>query len=239
MTGPPAKKRRAGVLGGMGPEATLVFLEKFYALTRGRREQERPPLLVNIDPEVPDRNEAWRGNGTSPAESLARMGRTLKQAGADFCVMACVTAHGFVESFEGDVGIPLIRMPDVVADALGKGASTGGPVGLLATTTTLEMKLFQKAFAARNSALIVPEEKEQRALMHAIYSIKKGEDPYSSVLAVAQSLVARGAHTLLLGCTDLSVLRPLHLEGCTVVDALDLLAQRTLAEIEQNVRSNS
>ena len=75
--------------------------------------------------------------------------------------------------------------------------------------------------------------------MHAIYSIKKGEDPHSKVLAVAQSLVARGAHTLLLGCTDLSVLRPLRLEGCAVVDALDLLAQRTLAEIEKNVRSDS
>jgi aspartate racemase len=223
----------------MGPEATLVFLEKFYSLTRGRREQERPPLLVDIDPEVPDRNEAWRGDGTSPAESLARMGRSLKQAGADFCVMACVTAHGFVESFEKDVGIPLIRMPEVVADALSKGADASGSVGLLATTTTLQMKLFQKAFAARNSTLIVPEEKEQRALMHAIYAIKKGEDPYSSVLAVAQSLVSRGAHTMLIGCTDLSVLRPLHLEGCTVVDALDLLAQRTLAEIEKNVRSDS
>lgn len=239
MKGSRAKMWRAGVLGGMGPEATLVFLQKFYSLTRGRREQNRPPLLVSIDPEVPDRNEAWRGLGTSPTAALAQMGRSLRQAGADFCVMACVTAHGFVESFEKDVGIPLIRMPDVVAEALGTGASANGPVGLLATTTTLEMKLFQNAFAARNSPLIVPDENEQQALMDAIYSIKKGEDPRSSVLAVAKSLVARGAHTLLLGCTDLSVLDPLHLEGCAVVDALDLLAQRTLAEIEKNVRSDS
>ncbi len=119
MKGARTKMRRAGVLGGMGPEATLVFLEKFYSLTRGRREQKRPPLLVNIDPEVPDRNEAWRGLGTSPAAALAQMGRSLRQAGADFCVMACVTAHGFVESFEKDVGIPLIRMPDVVAAGVG------------------------------------------------------------------------------------------------------------------------
>jgi aspartate racemase len=229
--------RRAGVLGGMGPEATLVFLEKFYALTRGRLEQARPPLLLNIEPGVPDRNQAWRGAGTSPAAALAQMGRTLKQAGADFCVMACITAHGFVESFDEEVGIPLIRMPDVVAEALGAGADV--PVGLLATTTTLEMKLFQKAFAARNSSLIVPDEKEQEALMGAIYSIKKGENARSSVLTVAKSLVARGAQTMLLGCTDLSVISPLHLWGCTVVDALDLLAARTLAEIEKKAKSDS
>ena len=233
MTGFRAPMRRAGVLGGMGPEATLVFLDKFYALTRGRVEQARPALLVNIDPEVPDRNEAWRGRGISPAAALARMGRTLKQAGADFCVMACITAHGFVESFDEDVGIPLIRMPDVVADALGTGPAADRPVGLLATTTTLEMRLFQKAFAARHASLIVPDESGQEALMHAIYSIKKGEDARSSVLAIARSLVARGAHIMLLGCTDLSVLEPLQLDGCTVVNALDLLAQRTLAEIEK------
>jgi len=211
----------------MGPEATLVFLEKFYSLTRGRLEQARPALLVNIDPTVPDRNEAWRGSGTSPAAALAQMGRSLKHAGADFCVMACITAHGYVESFEDEVGIPLIRMPDVVAEALG---DAHGPVGLLATTTTIEMKLFQKAFVARNSSLIVPHESEQESLMRAIYSIKKGEDARPTVLAVAKSLVARGARTVLLGCTDLSVLSPLNLSGCTVVDALDLLAQRTLAE---------
>ena len=239
MTGSRATGHRAGVLGGMGPEATLVFLEKFYARTRGRREQARPPLLVNIDPEVPDRNEAWRGVGTSPAAALAQMGLSLKRAGADFCVMACITAHGFVESFEGEAGIPLIRMPEVVAEALGTGQNAGRPVGLLATTTTLEMRLFQKAFAARNSALIVPETSAQEALMDAIYAIKKGEDARSSVLAIANSLITRGAHTILLGCTDLSVLGPLDLESCTVVDALDLLAERTLAEIEKKATSDS
>lgn len=251
MTEPRAKMRQAGVLGGMGPEATLVFLEKFYSLTRGRLEQTRPALLVNIDPQVPDRNQAWSGIGMSPAASLAQMGRKLKQAGADFCVMACVTAHGYVESFERDVGIALIRMPDVVAEALrperregnpekpqrgdaGRTATTAAsPVGLLATTTTLEMKLFQTAFAARNSPLILPDKIGQEALMRAIYAIKKGEDARSIVIAVAKSLVARGARRLLLGCTDLSVLSPVGLEGCTVVDALDLLAQRTLAEIEK------
>lgn len=221
--------RRAGVLGGMGPEATFAFLEKFYCLTRGRREQERPALIVNIDPAVPDRNEAWRGRGPNPAASLAQMGRSLRQAGADFCVIACVTAHGYVQSFERDAGLPLIRMPEVVADALGP---EFGSVGLLATTTTIEMRLFQQAFATRNVPLILPEPSGQKSLMQAIYAIKKGEDARASVFAVANSLIERGARVLLLGCTDLSVLSPLRIERCTVVEALDLLAQRTLAEIE-------
>lgn len=232
MTGPRAKMRRAGVIGGLGPEATLAFLERFYALTRGRLEQARPALLVNFDPHVPDRNEAWNGIGMSPAASLTNMGRSLAQAGADFCVMACVTAHGYVDSFERDVGIPLLRMPDVVAGALRTAATADSPVGLLATSTSLEMNLFQTAFAAQNTPLILPDKIGQEALMRAIYAIKKGEDARSIVLAIAKSLVARGARRLLLGCTDLSVVSPVCLEGCIVLDALQLLAERTLAEIE-------
>ncbi len=82
------------------------------------------------------------------------MGRSLRQAGADFCVMACVTAHGYVDSFERDVGIPLLRMPDVVADALRTEATPDSPIGLLATSTSLEMNLFQTALAARNIPLL-------------------------------------------------------------------------------------
>jgi aspartate racemase len=237
MREPRATMRRAGVIGGMGPEATLAFLEKFYSLTRGRLEQARPALLVNIDPQVPDRNEAWNGSGTSPTASLTKMGRSLRQAGADFCVMACVTAHGYVDSFERDVGIPLLRMPDVVAAVLRTTATADSPVGLLATSTSLEMNLFQTAFSAQNIPLILPDEIGQEALMRAIYAIKQGEDGSSIVLAIAKSLVARGARRLLLGCTDLSVLGPVCLEGCTVVDALQLLAERTLAEIEMGSRA--
>lgn len=227
------KMRRAGVLGGMGPDATLAFLEKFYALTRGRREQERPSLLVNIDPSVPDRNEAWHAHGTSPRAAIMRMGRRLKRAGADFCVMACVTAHGYVENFEQEVGVPLMRMPDVVAEALANNRSMWGSIGLLATSTTYEMGLFQKAFATRGDSLIVPDKGGQEALMKAIYAIKHGENALPNVLHVAQSLAARGARTLIIGCTDLSAIGPLHLEQCEVVDALNLLAKRTLDKIER------
>lgn len=227
------KKRRAGVLGGMGPDATLAFLEKFYALTRGRREQDRPSLLINIDPTVPDRNEAWLRRGTNPRAAITSMGRRLKRAGADFCVMACVTAHGYVDKFEEEAGLPLVRMPDVVASTLIAQKQAGDTIGLLATSTTYEMKLFQKAFKAKGSSLLIPDVDGQRTLMEAIYSIKHGENAQASVLTIAGALVARGATTLILGCTDLSAIGPLNIKHCQVVDALDLLAKRTLNEIEQ------
>lgn len=220
---------RAGVLGGMGPEATLAFLAKFYALSHGRGEQERPPLLVDIDPTVPDRNAAWGGRGVSPAQALAAMGRRLRRAGADFCVMPCVTAHGYARDFEAEAGLPLLALPRVVAEAL---PGDGAPVGLLATTTTLEMRLFQDAFAPRALAPLLPAPAEQAVLMQAIYAVKRGRTEAAGVERVAAALVRRGARTLVIGCTDLSVLPAPRPAGAAVVDALDLLARRTLAEIE-------
>lgn len=226
------RARRAGVLGGMGPEATLVFLEKFYRLSRGRLEQERPPLLVDIDPGVPDRNDAWRRNDDAPGASLVRMGRRLRRAGADFCVMPCITAHGFAVDFERESGLPLLGLPSVVAQELAGGGDRGSPVGLLATTTTLEMQLFQHAFSGGSRPLVVPDPAEQEALMEAIYAVKRGREGGAAAFDVATALARRGARTLVLACTDLSVLDWADAGPCEIVDSLDLLARHTLAEIE-------
>lgn len=217
----------------MGPEATLVFLNKFYALSRGRCEQERPRLLVDIDPSVTDRNAAWRKGEDTPAAAIARMGRRLQRAGADFCVMPCVTAHGFAAEFETTTGLPLLRMPAVVAEALAASDPGETPIGLLATVTTIEMGLFQQTFSPLSLGIIVPDESHQAQLMQAIYALKRGEDARLQVLDVASHLAGRGARKLLIGCTDLSVLGPLDIAGISSTDALDLLAQRTLDEIHK------
>lgn len=221
--------KRAGVLGGMGPEATLVFLARFYALTRGRREQDRPALLIDLNPAVPDRNEAWQSASDAPAAALAEMGCRLARAGADFCVMPCITAHGYAADFETAAGIPLMRLPEITAEAF---AANGrpGPVGLLATTTSIEMRLFHEAFARAGIEALCPPAPDQECLMQAIYALKRGEDVRDDVISIADRLVAGGAQTLLVGCTDLSLLELTEVAGQPVVDALDLLARRTLEE---------
>lgn len=221
--------RRVGVLGGMGPEATLVFLEKFYALSRTRKEQDRPPLLLDMDPSVPDRNRAWTNKDKSPSHALAAMGRRLASAGADFCVLPCITAHGFADGFEESTGLPLLRLPNLVAGAL---ANTHiSSVGVLATRTALEMQLFQNAFSDRGIDAIVPGTSDQDALMQAIYAIKHGDEARAEVLAVAEHLIQNGAEALLIGCTDLSTLQLEKIGTHVCIDVLDVLAEHTLTEI--------
>jgi len=107
--------RVVGVLGGLGPEATLDFmaklLERTTALTGAVTDQEHLHLLVDCNPKVPNRNRAVAGTGPSPAPDLAAMARRLDAAGADLLVMACNTAH----HWEADIGF---QQPNCTGDCL-------------------------------------------------------------------------------------------------------------------------
>jgi len=93
----------AGVLGGMGPAATVDFMAKVYAADPATVEQDRVRLIVDCDPGVLDRNAAVRGEGPSPGPSLAAMAKGLVGAGADFLVIACNTAHAWTAEIEAAV----------------------------------------------------------------------------------------------------------------------------------------
>ena len=84
-----------GILGGMGPAATVDLVSKILAATDAARDQDHLHLIVDCNPKVPNRNEAVDGTGPSPAPALVAMARRLEAAGADFLVMACNTAHAW------------------------------------------------------------------------------------------------------------------------------------------------
>jgi len=77
-----------GVLGGMGPAATLDFLAKLQAATPVSREQDHLRVLVDINPKVPDRNV----DGSDPGPVLAAMAAGLSASGAQVLAIACNTA---------------------------------------------------------------------------------------------------------------------------------------------------
>jgi aspartate racemase len=69
-----------GVLGGLGPEATLGFLAKVLALTPAASDQEHLHLIIDNNPQVPNRNLAIAGEGPSAGPALAAMARRLERA---------------------------------------------------------------------------------------------------------------------------------------------------------------
>ena len=217
-----------GVLGGMGPEATVDFMTKVIALTPGDKDQDHIHMLVDHNPTVPNRQDAILGNGEDPTPALAAMARRLEAAGADFLVIPCNTAHVFEQAIIDAVDIPLVSIIDETINAIPDDCTA---VGLLATGGCLRAGVYQRALEARGIETIEPTAAELSELMRAVTAIKAGEGDAataSTLRSLAEALVARGAGTVIAGCTEIPLaLKPSMLD-VPLLSSTDILAQKTV-----------
>jgi len=225
------KTQVVGVLGGLGPEATLDFYAKVLALTPATRDQEHLRLLIDSNPRVPNRNEAVAGTGPSPGPLLAAMALGLERAGADFLVMVCNAAHAFQGEIETAVSIPFVSIVTETCEATLRAVPGLKTVGVLGSSGCLDAGLYQDAFAERGVTALVPEGTERDRFMKVLYRIKagdKGAEVRETMRALAGSLIAEGAEAIVAGCTEV----PLVLSGdalpCPLISSTDVLAERTV-----------
>lgn len=220
--------KTVGVLGGMGPDATVDFMSKVIAATPADKDQDHLRMLVDSNPHVPNRQEALLRGGEDPGPALAAMAKGLETAGADFLVMPCNTAHAFADAIVAAVEIPLVSIIDVTVDACA-GATA---VGVLATDGCIASGVFQEAFASRGQAAILPDEGELQELMRLITRIKSGDqgaDVAAAMRVLAHELVARGAQTIIAGCTEIPLVLKPEMLNVPLVSSTDALAAATVA----------
>ena len=217
-----------GVLGGMGPDATVDFMAKVIAATPAERDQDHLRMLVDNNPQVPNRQEALLCGGEDPGPALAAMAQGLEAGGADFLVMPCNTAHAFKHAILDAVAIPLLSIIDVTVDACEDFAA----VGVLATDGCIASGVFQEALGARRLRAILPDEAELRELMHLISRVKAGDrgaDVGAAMGALAGVLVARGADVIIAGCTEIPLVLDSAVLDVPLVSSTDVLAEATVA----------
>lgn len=226
-TGP----RVVGVLGGLGPEATLDFYAKVLSLTPAARDQDHLHLIIDSNPGVPNRNEAVAGTGPSPGPLLAEMAVGLERAGADFLVMVCNAAHAFQGEIKAAVSIPFFSIIEETCDATLRAAPGLKTVGVLGSSGCLDAGLYQQAFAKRGVKALVPEGTDRDLFMSLLYRIKagdKGAEVRETMRALADLLVGTGAQAIVAGCTEV----PLVLSGdslpCPLINSTDVLAERAV-----------
>lgn len=221
-----------GVLGGMGPEATIDFMSLVVALSGASNDQDHIHLIVDQNPKVPNRQQALRGEGPNPGAVLATMARRLEQAGADFLVMPCNTAHAFAGAIREAVKIPLISIIDVTVDEIGVACPLALAVGVMATDGMLQAGLLQNALAESGRNAILPTNDELLQLMDLIHGIKAGDKSSASrnaMAALAKALEERGAEVVIAACTEIPLL--LRKSDLTVplISTTEVLARRTVS----------
>ena len=224
--------RTVGVIGGMGPAATLDFCARVLALTPARADQDHLRLIVDNNPSIPDRNRAIAGTGPSPAPVLAAMARGLHGAGAELIVMPCNTAHAFAGAVRAATPLPFIDIIEVTAEAALAEMPGLRRAGVLGAAGCLEAGLYQTALAKRGVEALVPEGSLRERFMTLLYAIKTGDTGLparAEMAAIARDLTEQGAEAIIAGCTEVPLVLAAADLTVPLINSTDALALATIA----------
>ncbi|MCI9420748.1 MAG: aspartate/glutamate racemase family protein [Eubacterium sp.] len=221
--------KAVGVIGGLGPMATIYYLEQVTKMTDAKKDQEHLKILMESIPDTPDRTHyILEKKGTSPLPSLIKAGQELTRLGAGFLAIPCVTAHYFYEPLCGALQIPVLSLCEDTAIEMS--AKKIKRAGILATEGTIQSRVLEQVFEKYGIESVYPDSSAQQLVMEMIYGkIKKGTFPdREDIQIVKHSLLEKGAQKIVLGCTELSLLKKEYPLDTLYVDMLEILAQKTV-----------
>jgi aspartate racemase len=222
--------KTVGIIGGMGPLATVHLFERIVLRTKAQKDQEHIRVIIDNNTNIPDRTKAILGDGENPVEELVVSARILENSGADFLIMPCNTAHYFIEDIKKCVRIPFINMPEETVkytyDKYGKDTV----VGIMATDGTIKSKIYENYYCKLGIKTVVPI-KTQEKVMEFIYDvIKKGNYNAGTDLLFecVNELKDLGATAFLLGCTELSSAQYLYKFSGNFINPLEVLTESAI-----------
>jgi len=224
-------QKTAGVLGGMGPEATVDFMSKVIALTDASCDQDHVRMLVDHNPHVPNRQEAILHGGEDPGPVLADMAADLEASGADFLVIPCNTAYVFEDAILAATHIPLISIIGVSIAAAQEAAPGAERIGVLATDGCLQSGVYQSGLEAAGLTAELPTAEELQQLMSLIKAIKAGkhtEATSHAMAGLAEALASRGAGAIIAGCTEIPLVLDEDDVSVPLISSTDALAEITV-----------
>lgn len=226
-----------GVIGGLGPIATAYFMELVIKMTRAECDQQHLDMIIYNIPSTPDRTAFLLGKSQdSPLPKMLSAGRGLRREGAAYIALPCVTAHNFLPELEARLGVPVIDGVRETAVYLKERGICRA--GILATEGTISSRLFHRELAEQGIEPIAPEEEGQKAVTGLIYScVKAGKTPdMQAFFGVSQQLRRRGAQVIILGCTELSLIKRDYAIGPGCLDVLEVLAQRSITLCQKELK---
>jgi aspartate racemase len=228
-------RRTIGVLGGMGPAATVDFYGKLVAGTPADRDQDHLPVIIDAVPQIPDRSTAFLAGGVSPRDMLVQAASRLAASGADMIVMPCNTAHLWHDEVAAAVAVPVMHIVDPVLQALDarRGEREGVKAGLLATSATVQGGVYQlRGGPAKTHVewLLPSDEQQRRWVDEGIRAVKAGKMAAGRRLLslAARTLVTQGARVVVLACTEVPLVLGKSTDGVEHLDSTQLLADATI-----------
>lgn len=220
-----------GVIGGLGPMATAYFMQLVIDMTKAEKDQEHLEMIVYNCPTIPDRTAYILGQSKdSPLPKIIELGKRLKEQEASCIAIPCITAHYFHQEIEEAVQLPVIH--GIRETALLLKEKNIYKVGIMATDGTIQSRIFQEELEKLGMCAVIPRKDIQQKVMSLIYEdIKKGNPPdMNSFFAIKDYFILEEeVQAIVLGCTELSVIKRDFELGDGICDAMEVLAQKAIS----------
>ncbi len=222
-----------GVLGGVGPLATIYFADLVIKMTDAKTDQEHIAMIILNHASIPDRTEYILDNRKpNPLPMMVADAQKLQNDGADYIVIPCNTAHYFFDEIQKSVSVPIINILEETVCYAEKTVPNLKCLGILATEGTVISGAYQNIIRKHGLDFRVPSEEDQKSLMHIIYDqVKAGERvDICEFLRIVGELKKAGSDAVILGCTELSVIKKdFNLSRHDIVDSMECLARKSIA----------
>ncbi|MBQ9806605.1 MAG: aspartate/glutamate racemase family protein [Clostridia bacterium] len=218
-----------GVLGGLGPMSTFYFCELLTQHTQAVSDADHIDMLISSRATTPDRTAFILGKSDlDPLPVMLEEANRLVASGANLLVIPCNTAHYFYKGLSEQVTVPMLNIiKETVLHIKNLGGSS---FGLLATEGTVASRAYEKVCLQHGLTCLLPSEEQQKKISSIIYDQIKQNRPadLSVFLEIAEDLQDRGAERLVLGCTELSLLKHQLPATMPFLDSLEVLAYQTI-----------
>ena len=225
------KAKTLGIIGGMGPAATLDLFYKILKATPAKRDQDHIHIIIDNFPQIPDRTAFLLGKGENPLPYILKSVRTLERANVDVLCMPCNTAHYFVEDIRKATPLPFISIIESTLNEIKSSFKDSKKIGLLASDGTIIGKVYHNIFEAERYRIITPLEEKQHEVMKIVYSIKAGkmEENVQTFEEIIEHMKFLGSELVILGCTELPILLKYFEPSLPVIDATFCLAKEIVS----------
>lgn len=196
-----------GILGGMGPMASVDMFQKFVQSTPANCDQAHIPIIISSIPDIPDRSKYLLENGEDPFPFLLKYATNLQQAGATCIVIACNTAHFWFQKLKEHLPqVHMISMIDATCNEILE--SKCKKIGILATNATLQTQLYKQKIEQLGLEYLQPSENNQQNVMKSIYLYKSGQvtEAIQLMRIERDRLLEQGVDTIIMGCTEVPLI---------------------------------
>ncbi|MFC0401961.1 aspartate/glutamate racemase family protein [Paraburkholderia rhizosphaerae] len=217
-----------GILGGMGPLATVDFMEQIIRLTGAARDQEHLPMLVANLPHTPDRSAAITDGGADPLPALLAGIDLLNRNRVGVIAVPCNSAHHWYAQMRAHSEAPLLHIGEVCAAAIAPQVTRAA---VLATRGALTAGFYQAALVERGIEPVLPDPDTQQAVSACVAAVKADRlgDAAAHLCAALDALTAQRIEAAVLGCTELPIAaRELEMREFALVDSTLELARETV-----------